>query len=273
MEDLNATVANEVLQAMRKRQQDYENRHVLAQTPEQIEFTRAYWDKVFSTQQKGRAQLIMSRSTAHEMPFDVARKVFWGILQMRAASIEIHEDVEFNWWFTDQQKETVRNLVMYFINDRACQWPLTKGLFIYGAPGTGKTELMASLSELCYRNVPQLTKYFKLCSLSEIHVKAKTNKEYDPIAPNVEGDKCFDEFGRYTGSIMRFGDQLDINEAIIEQRYERYKRYGQLTHFIANATPNELEGSFTPMVYDRLREMCTSVHFTGQSKRHGTNKT
>ncbi len=261
------TVSEEVLQSMRKREQDFKDRHIKPQTPEQAEKTRQYWDNVFSAPQRQGGNLVMTRNTNQELPYEDARKKFWAILQLRAAKIEILENRPFAWTFDDEQKQILQNLLKYFINDPSCAWPLTKGLFIFGAPGTGKTEILTALSEFCWRQVPELTKYFKLCSLSEIYIQAKASKDSDPIQPNVQNDRCFDEFGRYTGAILRYGDPLDINEAIIEQRYTRYRRYGQLTHFIANATPNELEGSITPMIYDRLRSMCTSVHFPGTSKR------
>ncbi len=267
--DILETVSNEVLEAMRRREKEYLDRKrpgQVDQSPEQIESDRMYWEGVFSQPQRS-PQLLMSRNTNQELSYETARKAFWAILQLRAAHIEMLEKRPFQWIFSDEEKVIMQNLVKYFINDQSCAWPLTKGLFIYGAPGTGKSEILTALSEFCWRQQPQLSKYFKVCSLSKIYVDAKANKESDPIQPNVQDDRCFDEFGLYTGAITRYGDSLDINQAIIEQRYERSRRYGQLTHFIANATPNELEGSFTPMVFDRLRSMCTSVHFPGTSKR------
>ena len=264
------TSTETVLAAMRQREKEYMERNApgfVEQTPEQIEFARAYWERVFSEPQRQSQGLAMARNTNQEMSYDAARKSFWAILQLRAAHIEVLENTPFEWQFDPEQADIVKNMLKYFINDPSCKWPLTKGLFVYGAPGTGKTEILTSLSEFCFRQQPELTKSFKMCSLSQIYVEAKANKDRDPIQPNVQNDRCFDEFGRYTGHITRFGDTLDINEAIIEQRYERSRRYGQLTHFIANATPNELEGKFTPMIFDRLRSMCTSVHFSGSSKR------
>lgn len=133
------------------------------------------------------------------------------------------------------------------------------------AVGTGKTEIMQAFCKFCEAH--DLKKSFKLTSMSAVHIEAKTNKDFDPIAENIMYDRLFDEFGRHAGAVIRFGDALDINEAIVELRYERWKRYGQLSHFIANATPNDLENLFSPMVFDRLREMCTSVLFPGKSKR------
>ncbi len=238
-------------------------------TPEQLEALAAYWVKVFAPRDRIELQpnggVVMVRNTAQEMEYGEARRKVWNILQLRAAHIEVLENRPFEWVFGEAEKTHLQNLTRYFINDPACPYSLTKGLFLFGAPGTGKTEIMQAMERFAREN--KLTKAFHFCSLSEIHVRAKAEKDSDPVTPNVQYDRCFDEFGRYVGPITRFGDSLDINEAIIEQRYERSRRYGQITHFIANSTPNEMQEAFSPMVFDRLRSMCTSIHFEGESKR------
>lgn len=267
--------AAEVLEAMRQREREYRERDApgaIPQTPEQIEATAKYWETVFSTPPKSQTGYVMVRNTNQEMDYLEARKKVWALLQMRACHIEAFENFEvrtgkpFEWQFDENDIFIIQNTIKFFINDCTCKFPLTKGLFFYGAPGTGKTEIVNVMAKFCADN--ELTKKFEISSLSEIYVKYKADKAYNPVTPFVQFDRAFDELGRYAGPVVSFGDPLDINEAIIEQRYERMKRYGQLTHFIANATPNELEPLFTPMVFDRLRSMCTGVHFKGNSKRY-----
>jgi len=261
------TVTEQVLSAMRQREKDFLERKrpgVIEATPEQIEYANNYWTRVFADKPP-RQELMLSRSNRVEDEYEAARRKFWAVLQLRAAHISVIDNINFEWEFDENKKFIIQNLIKYFINDPSCAWPLNKGIFLYGMPGTGKTEMMMAAQRFC--SDYGFTKAFELCSLSEIYTTAKANKEFDPVTPNSQGERCFDEFGRHTGAVIRFGDGLDINEAIIERRYERKRRYGQLTHFIANATPNELEGAFSQMVFDRLKSMCTSIHVTGQSKR------
>lgn len=103
--------------------------------------------------------------------------------------------------------------------------------------------------------------------MSETYVKAKSEKGFDPITPNIQLDRVLDEFGRYTGAVTTFGESLDINEAILEARYPRYRHGGQLTHIIANISPNQTAPILSGMIFDRIGQMCTSVYFKGQSKR------
>ncbi len=236
------------------------------QTPEQQAKAAEYWQRVFSDVAPAQTTLMVSRRTVQEMDYETARKKVWALLQLRAAHIaDLENNPEFKWQFSDDDRANLQNIVRYFVNDPACAYPLTKGLFLYGAPGTGKTEIMKVMERFCREN--SLTKAFEFTSLSGIHIQTKAEKDHDPITKNVQHDRCFDEFGRFVGPVIRYGESLDINEALIEMRYERFKRYGQLSHFIANTTPNEMKDAFSPMIFDRLRSMCTSIHFKGESKR------
>jgi len=197
----------------------------------------------------------------------VASEKVWALFKLRAAHISMIENSDFNWSFDENEKWIIRNMTRYFINDPACEFTggLTKGLFLYGLPGTGKTEFMQIFERFCAEN--SLSKRFEFTSMSETYVKAKSDKQFDPIAKNVQLHRCFDEFGRHTGAVVSFGESLDINEAIIEARYTRFRHSGQKTHIVANMAPNECKEVFTPMIFDRIKQMCSSVHFTGQSKR------
>lgn len=205
------------------------------------------------------------RDLSQSMEFEAARRKVWGLFEMRAAHISTFEDRDFSWVFSDEERLIIRNMIKYFTNDKSCEWPLTKGLFVYGLPGTGKTEIMQVMERFCIDN--DLPKRFQFTSMAETYVKAKTEKGIDPITQNIQLDRCFDEFGLYTGAVMTFGESLDINEAIIEARYKRFRQGGQITHFISNMTTPEVKAAFSPMIFDRIKQMCTSVYFKGESKR------
>lgn len=236
---------------------------------ETSEAERDYWQDVFKPRETGAA-LFVTRSTRQEMEYEAARRKVWALMQLRAAHISDLQNTPFEWDMNPDFAAAVRALTKYFINDPTAEYdgkplPLTKGLFVFGAVGTGKTELMQIFERFCREN--DLTKAFQFSSLSKIYTDAKANADFDPIAPNVCFDRCFDEFGRYVGAVKRWGDDIDINEAILEQRYERFKRYGQFTHLVANLAPNETAEKFSPMLFDRIRSMCTGIYFKGQSKR------
>lgn len=248
-----------------RRRQSGERIQAREQTPEEIERQAQYWARVFA-EKPAKTDLMICRSTAQEMQYDEAKRKFWAIMQMRAAHIAtLENNPDFEWIVTPELGEQLKNLVKYFINDCTSAYPLTKGVFVFGENGTGKTEVMQAFST--FTDKFGLTKKFIFSSMSEVYNRTRADKEFDPITPNEQHDRCFDEFGRNVGPVMRFGDPLDINEALIEARYNRFRRYGQITHFIANMAPNEAEALLSPVIFDRLRSMCTSIEFTGKSKR------
>lgn len=239
------------------------------ETTEIGEAERAYWQRVFDEKEAPQS-LYVTRSTRQEMEFEEARRKVWALMQLRAAHISDLQNAPFEWEMTPDFAAAVRALTKYFINDPTAEYdgkqiPLTKGLFIYGAVGTGKTELMLIFERFCKDN--NLSKQFQFSSMSKIYTDAKADAAFDPVSPNVCFSRCFDEFGRYTGAVKRYGDDLDINEAVLEQRYERFKRYGQLTHLISNMDTNEAKDKFSPMLFDRVRSMCVGIYFKGESKR------
>lgn len=266
--EIAATLANGLsLDDLRRRQNgNPADKPKPAKTAEQIEAEHSYWQLVFSERQAQPEGLRFSRGTAQEMDYEEARKKFFAIIQMRAAHISMEKrEPDWNWQWDDDLKRNVRNLVKWVINDPTCELNLTKGLFVFGENGAGKTEFLTALETFAKRYV--LSKQFELCSMSEVYDRTREDKDYSPIKENIQFDRCFDEFGRHVGPVVRYGDGLDINEAIIEARYNRFRRYGQISHFIANMAPNEAEQAFSPVIFDRLRTMCTSVHFTGKSRR------
>ncbi len=257
--------ANLSLDQLRERWEARQNLYAshTADSPEVIAYREKYWQRC---QTADNSLLFVTRQTRQEMDYEVARRKVVELLNERGDQIaRIENNPAFRWIFTEDEKAIIKNLVKYFINDPTGDYPLAKGLFVYGPPGTGKTELMKVMS--LFTIAEKLTKAFIFTSLSEVHLKTKTDKNYDPIELNVQHDRCFDEFCRFVGPVNRFGEPIDINEALIELRYERNKRYGQLTHFIANTTPVEAESAFTTMIFDHQREMCTSMVFGGGRKR------
>ena len=232
--------------------------------PEKTPAELAYWEKVWEGA-KVSPNIWSVFYKPEKLSFEEAKKSLWQIFLQRADEIATITQKPFAWQFSEKEAENINDLLRYFLNDPAGKYPIHKGLFVFGAVGTGKTEIMQVFQR--WAKAQNLQKQFVFTSLSQVYTRAKSEGDYDPVFENVLYNRLFDEFGRYTGNVLSFGNPIDINEAIIEQRYAKFQRYGQITHFVANAQPNETKAMFSPMVYDRLRSMCSSVHFEGKSKR------
>lgn len=255
------------LEDMRRRQAEFANSHGVRQAqPAEIEKEAEYWKNVFAEKPKRPEGLFVCRPTRQEMDFLEARREFWHMMQIRQEEIRLLDNnPDFVWVLDNNLPFILSNLVKYFINDCTCKWPLTKGIFAYGNTGTGKSEIFRVMADFTKKH--GLTKAFVMTEMTDVFNRTRQDKKYDPIEAIQQHERCLDEFGRNVGPVLRFGEPLEVNESIIEARYGRFKRYGQITHLIANMVPNEAEAMFSPVVFDRLRHMCTSVHFEGVSKR------
>ena len=136
-------------------------------SPEEIEAEHKYWTKVFAERPVKQAALMVCRNTAQELDYEDARRKFWAIMQVRAAHIAtLENNQDFEWIITPEFGAIIRGMVKYFINDRTSNLPLTKGLFVFGENGTGKTEVMQAFSR--FTETYDLTKRFVFGSMSEV---------------------------------------------------------------------------------------------------------
>jgi len=204
--------------------------------------------------------LVVVRSTRPEkIAYEAAKRAVWKILCERG------EQLNRVFTFTDEQKPVVANLVRYFINDPACEYDLKKGIYLYGKIGSGKTEIMQALSRFTKEN--ELSKAFEMSNMAQIYAGCRADKNSDPIAPNTCLDRCFDEIGKDIGPVLMYGEPLDINETLIYARYERNRKYGQLSHFVSNFQPIDIMQMLSERVTSRMKDLCTSIEYPGTDLR------
>lgn len=254
------------LESLREAAERFANRHERRRqptTPDQSAYIADYWERVYNPNQY--TEQPKAPAFVQQMDYREARLKFRDVLEARADEITRLENRPFDWIFDGNLRDVIRNTLMYFINDPASAYPLGKGLYWWGGFGCGKTELMQCFSVFTKAN--NLQKQFEFSSLSDEYIIAGNDPKYDPIAQNMYFNRCFDELGRQTGAIQCYGNMKDINEAIIEGRYRRWKQAGKQTHFVSNANPNEVLKLFTGAAADRLTEMVTSIEVVGASKR------
>lgn len=171
----------------------------------------------------------------------------------------LKQDHGFRWIFDKENGPTIKTLIQWFANDKACQIPLHKGFYLFGNIGCGKTETVQML--LRAAETLQLPKAALYTNLSDLYEDgAAMHEQYQQI-------RVFDELGRKTGEIYVKSGKINPVESVIEARNKRFVKYGQLTCFISNAEPNQCRELVSGMAFDRIRQMATSIRFFGDSKR------
>lgn len=228
-------------------------------TPEQAERLRKYWEIVNSAVPRPSVLNVVRSTAPEKIKYQEARSKVWRMLCDRS------EQLGHSFAFTDAQAAIVRRLIQYFINDPECGLDLTKGVYLYGEPGSGKTEIMQILARFTTEH--ELAKAFHFSNMAEIYAGAIADRNSDPITPNIQFDRCFDDIAMKAGEVNLWGNNIDINEAIIYQRYLRNRRFGQLTHFVSNLETIKVKEILTVRILDRMKDLCQSINYPGASNR------
>jgi hypothetical protein len=251
----------QLLEALKERERQFANRNKTPVTQEVQEKTVQYWQTVFSTQPSAIQPI---RQFRQEMTFEEAKKKLWLVMVQRGRELEVLKP-GFEWVFTQEQRQIINDLLKYFINDPSSAYPLTKGVYLYSVPGTGKTELMQCFS--AFTKINGLSKAFEFSVMSKRFDDIKIRKNFDVLPELTTFDRCLDELFLKVGTAAVYGESIDINQHVIEQRYSKFTNYGQLTHAITNMGPGQISSIILPMLHDRLSDMLTFIHYPGASHR------
>ncbi len=233
---------------------------------EKAESELAYWQRVYGAKPERKARAYIPAHT-QDLDYEEARKALWGMVLDRGVEIAAAKNLPYyEIKFDQEQAAVIRNLLKWLINDPTSTLPLAKGVWLFGEPGTFKTEIMQILSS--FSMARKLSKAFHFVDWS---------LEYDKFlldgVPMSEQHKqfnrCFDEFLKKTEDVKKYGNVTNPNESIIEARYRRFKNYGQKTLFVSNFSPVIAQQQLSTQAFDRLSEMVSSILMPGNSKRNG----
>lgn len=172
---------------------------------------------------------------------------------------------------SDEEKEIIDNVLRYFIGDPTSTLPLNKGLFIFGATGSGKTWLLEVMRELMH--IIQLPRMqFGFCSVRQMDLEIQTTQSVKIVNQLTSGGLWIDDFGREKREVTLYGNgeaqTYKPIELLLSIRYDRFIQLGQFTHFTSNLLYSKLEDDYEETIADRIAEMVTPVLLTSdKSKR------
>lgn len=180
-------------------------------------------------------------------------------------------------------KEVFRNLLFYFTGNE-CDYDLTKGIYLYGSYGIGKTLTMSIFSKFissyfpfsanCFgsTSVERIAEYYKLkgdlFKYGRNIITSETNKGRGTIIENNSEAKkyCVNEFGKKLNEKHYGTDVQDVINSMLMIRYELFQEKGILTHATSNFEPSDLD-CFDSALLDRFSEMFNFIEIKGDSKR------
>lgn len=168
----------------------------------------------------------------------------------------------------ESNKKIISNLFNYFLNIPG-ELELSKGLFVMGDIGTGKSTLMQIFSKFkIFKNDG-----FLIHDCAHVANQYSINGDLDKYTYNVNGycgnpvDMCFDELGRESIPANHFGQKLNVMQHILHIRYSLWQQKGLRTFITTNLGPSQVGELYGDFVRDRCREMFNVIMMEGASRR------
>lgn len=172
----------------------------------------------------------------------------------------------------DSHAAKIKNICCYFANDPRGKFDLSKGLFLVGHIGNGKTSLMRFFSTnqlygFRIERMLDITGDYK--SLGESAVKTYSNNV--KASQNLYGLEqygyCFDDVGTEEIPAKHYGESKNVFAEILLSRYDNHLTPFNSTHATTNKDLTEIENIYGSRVYDRMKEMFNIVVFDHESFR------
>ena len=164
-------------------------------------------------------------------------------------------------------KSTYTNLLKYFICDPSCEFDLRRGIYIWGNVGRGKTYLMRAL-RILIETIRFDFRKFEIQSCRDIVFDVTDQKSVQNMRKYFSGKYCFDDFGYEDTQVKLWGNELNVMEEIMVNRYDAFVRHGLITHVTTNIPPHQIVTHYeSTRLESRIEEMFNIVELKGDDKR------
>lgn len=169
----------------------------------------------------------------------------------------------------------IKQLVLYFMAHEESTLNPKKGIYLCGPVGTGKTTLMRYLSEwakgkfifVSCRDIQQEFARDGFECLLKYSKKSYKFKGGFHSPENGAITYCFDDFGS-EGRSKFYGNDVNVMEEVLQDRYNEYETHGMLTHMTSNIIGGEvMQEHYGLRVRDRIRGMFNKVVLKGETFR------
>jgi hypothetical protein len=162
--------------------------------------------------------------------------------------------------------DIVHKLLIYFLGlhkeARKLSLDLTKGIFLTGPVGCGKTALMTLMKYVASPARQFLMKPCRDISFEFFSDGYEAIHRYTTVSYTNDGLKahCFDDLGSES-ALHHYGNDCCVMAEILLTRYDRFITTGMITHITTNYAADELEKIYGNRVRSRMREMFNLISF------------
>lgn len=149
----------------------------------------------------------------------------------------------------------MNQIVVYDLNGKQVPFDVSKGIYLYGKTGRGKTILMEFLSQFTKATG---FRTFPVVNVKEIMIEISVAKSLAPIKQYLTGLWCFNDIAAEEDD-QTMGSRIDLVERIFHIRADNKK----LTLATGNIPPKGLPDFYSERIVSRFYEMFNMVELKG----------
>ncbi len=169
---------------------------------------------------------------------------------------------------SEDMKIVFNSLFLYFTGNGG--YDMSKGIYLYGEFGVGKTITMSIFSRFLATFFPFSANGFGITSVEKISESYRDNGNIAKYGRNTEDNKpfnlCINEFGKPIDEKF-YGTNIQyVINSMLMARYEIFQEKKILTHATSNFHPGKLD-CFDSALMDRFKEMFNFIEIKGDSFR------
>jgi len=179
----------------------------------------------------------------------------------------------YNFEIDDNNKDVLKQLLLYFTGNSDFNGSLNKGLMLVGGVGTGKSLFFKIFKEYTM-NVIKKNSYQMHTAIDIIDsVNISGVKIFEEYSHRYEGKRAYpircyiDDIASANENVKYFGTDTSVIEQLLSIRYNIFDKYGTLTHTSSNKYPNQLSEKYDQRIIDRMIEMFNIIELSGDSRR------
>lgn len=184
------------------------------------------------------------------------------------------------------QQPVIRALALYFsgspdfenldekiYNNNGLKFSLTKGIWLWGVPGVGKTLMMQMFSKnrrLCYDVVQCPKLVFGYIKNGDDHINpyGKIIRESEDALSFYQTQKgvCYNDLGVETSPAKHYGTPINVMESVFLDAYENKIPFWH-RHVTTNLTIDQLKETYGERFTDRMKQCFNILDVKGKSLR------
>jgi len=211
--------------------------------------------------------MILANQTHQELPYSL--NVCWKVFRRYLAFLlERSGKTTKDFVLDGNYEETYKHLFLHFFKSDQSKFPLSKGIYMAGEMGVGKSMIMKALV-MAYNEVHK-ERYYHFVNTKSFSDDISITKDLTKMVPFFRNGLVIDDLGRETKA-SSYGFNQHVFGTILNKRYEAYSF--NTTYITSNALINNqdhmklLSSAYGSHIIDRLKEMFSFVELRSTNKR------